>query len=157
MRSYSYSEGKWHPYKDSLPAAANMIERYQAYESYEQAMQKKGFAVRSSDSYTSRLGPVTVYARDHATLSAERKANETFDFLCVLSIGGSSIRVWIPDLYSLFLFFVDIDAKAEEGTFKALKDFLSNRYLQDMIVHISVLADQMVEGNMELTIRHVGP
>jgi hypothetical protein len=154
MRSYSYSEGKWQLYKDTLPATVSLMTsgNYQATSAYREALEKIGFAPYSSDSYMSRFGQVLVYARNHASLPPERKANEAFDFLRVLSIGGSYIRIWIPDLSSFFLFLVDIDAKSEDFTLAALKDFLNKKSLQDLIVNISMLADQMWQGDTEITI-----
>lgn len=114
MRSYSYSDGEWKLCKDPLPPTVSKSGDYTARHTYEQALTELGFSKYGSD-YASCLGDVIVHARDHARLDSGRKLREGFDFLCVLYIGGSYIRVWIVDLYNLFHFLRTIEATPKEA------------------------------------------
>lgn len=157
MRSYTYSEGKWAVCKDTFPTTAFSTEHsYRATETerkawatYRDALIQAGFLTEASR-YTCRFGSLAVYSRNHATLAQQRKQTENYDFLCVLRIGGTAIRVWIDALPNLFLFFTDVDARQPEDG--ALKDFLTDHSLHNLIGHLSALADQMWEGHTKLTI-----
>src|ERR1019366_3810944 len=108
-----------------------------------------GFSMYASEDYTSRVGQIHVYARNHETLSLSRTANEPYDFLCILKIGTAYIRVWIPDLPELLLFFVEIDAKREDDT---LKEFFTDTTFQSMISHINLLAKEWYEHDLDIQV-----
>jgi hypothetical protein len=155
MRSYNYDKGEFKPCKDTLPATVSKDGDYTARQNYEQALKKLGFSTWYTSKYISRMGEVTIYARDHATLTPERKANETFDFLCVLSIGGSYIRIWIADLLNLYLFLSDLDAKPKEDSW--LKDFLQNADIYEAIYSLKSALNDLSSGDIEITVKPPKP
>lgn len=156
MRSYTYSEGKWSGCKDTLPPTAPSTEsdyrasdeKKLAWTTYRDALKQLGFPT-SGSTYTCRFGGLTVYARGHATLAQQRKQTETYDFLCVLRISGTPIRVWIDALPNLFLFFTDLDARPVDET---LKDFLTDETFTSVLSRVSLLADQIYEGLTHITV-----
>lgn len=117
MRSYAYSDGSFQPCQDSLPKTSIRSKYGQPSrdaELYEAAMKEAGFRVSSGSEYRSRIGFLTVYTRNHTSLSARRADDVEFDFLCEVSIGGSYIRIWVPDFPNLFSFFNAIGAARVE-------------------------------------------
>jgi hypothetical protein len=157
MRSYTYSsEAKWAVCKDTLPATVPSTkynysaseEEQQAWVAYRDALHQLGFQT-SSSTYTCRFGALSVHGRNHAKLAQQRKQTETYDFLCVLRLGGTAIRVWIDSLPNLFVFFTDLDAHPVDDT---LKDFLADDTLQKLLSHLSVLADQIWEGQTRFSV-----
>ena len=156
MRSYTYSEGKWSACKDTLPPTAASTEykfqageeRKRAWVTYRDALQQLGFQTTGS-TYTCRFGGLMVHARNHSTLPQQRKQTETYDFLCVLRISGTPIRVWIDALPNLFLFFTDVDARPVDET---LKDFLEDETFRKLLNNISALADHIYEGYGRITV-----
>lgn len=157
MRSYIYSNGSLHPCQDSLPATApTLVGERAARSAYRTALDKLGFP-ESYDTFTSRLGEVKVYGRDHSILSADRKENEVYDFLCVLYVGRSYIRVWINDFPSLLQFFHEIDAKEEDELSKTVQRFLKKSSLEEMLANFSAALSDMYLGNLEVTVKAPKP
>lgn len=85
------------------------------------------------------LGRLTLYSREHENLGFKRKEKEfEYDFLCVLSAPSTYIRVWIPDLPSLLLFFREVEVqhetKAGNELTTVLKEFLTDDDLQRLLI-----------------------
>lgn len=116
MRAYSYSQGKWQPCKDSLPATALSNKReHERFQAFEHALKQFGFSLSGMTVYTCLFGNMYVLARDHDELPITRQPGEPYDFLCILRLGGSYIRIWIVDLPDLYSFLTEIDARPITG------------------------------------------
>ena len=150
MRSYTYSQGQWHLSKDILPPTAlephfssGNAEAQQKWKAFADALTHLGFPTKPS-LYTCRLGGLRVFARNHNTLPPTRKATgDTYDFLCLLSFGGTYIRVWITDMRELSFFFTELEARVEDDS---IKEIFSDDTLQKMMSTITALADSVYEG-----------
>lgn len=157
MRSYIYDGGSFHPCKDSLPPTANSNSNYSEWSAFSSALDKLGFSTLFPSSFTSRLGYIKVYARDHAALNAERKPNETHDFLCTLRIGRSYIRVWINDFPTLIQFFQEVDARGEDELSDDVRDFLKNSSLKDALANFASTLSSLEFGDIEITVKAPKP
>ena len=157
MRSYTYSEGQWQLYKDTLPPTAldpgygSEAPAREKWQTFANALTKQGFSTKSS-TYSCRFGELKVFARNHETLTATRRANgDTHDFLCILRLGGTYIRIWIAELHDVSLFFTELEAGPNKDA--VLEDFLTDSELQKMISRIALLADHLYEGYGSLSVK----
>jgi hypothetical protein len=159
MRSYIYANNSFQSCKDGLPPTVGSGGDYTARRAFENALEKLGFSAStfSPDSFTSRLGNIIVYARDHSGLSADRKANEPHDFLCILRIGRSYIRVWINDFPTLVQFFQEVDAREEDKLSEDVRDFLKSSSLNEVLSNLSGALSEVYLGNLEITVKPPKP
>ena len=149
MRSYMYSQGKWQFYKDTLPPT--MLDTFNHTQSqlFQKAVEKLGLSLSGKSTYTCRFGQLVVLARDREAPPTLRKSEEAFDFLCIVRIGGSYIRVWIADMQELMHFFLEVDAGPEDKKLEKIIDYSS---LTTMINNIAILADRLSDGYGELNV-----
>lgn len=149
MRSYRYSQGKWQLSKDTLPPT--MLDPFTHIQSplFQKAVEKLGFSLSEKSTYTCRFGPLVVLARDHEAPPTIRKSEEASDFLCILRISGSYIRIWIADMQELMHFFLEVDAGPEDKKLEKMIDYSS---LTSMINNIAILADRLSDGYGELNV-----
>lgn len=149
MRSYSYSNGIWQEVVDPFPTIASSLG-----DAFSDALKRQGFGTFE---YTTRrfdcaLGRLILYARDHEQLGFTRKEKEfQYDFLCVLSIPDTSIRVWIPDLPSLFLFFREVEVRHDQEEDRLpdlMEKFFYDADVQLLISAARYLADDLREKGL---------
>jgi hypothetical protein len=115
---------------------------YEKFSAFDKALQSLGFTASTNKVYSSMVGSVHVYSRDHSALNHVRGKNELYDFMCSFKPGGSEVRVWIEDLPNLLLFLREIEAHEEPDEpdnkiADALLHIFNDNDVQAMIMRLS--------------------
>lgn len=145
MRSYHYHEGIWKVIDDPMSEVTSSYEDY----AFSQALGKRGLS-GSSDDYESQIGTLRVYSRDHSKLPAKRgQTGSPYDFMAIIRIGSSFVRIWITDLPNMLLFMREIDARKKTP----IESFLERSNIHEMVSSIEQAADSITNGYLEVTIK----
>ena len=146
MRSYYYNEGIWKSIEDPMPEKPDSYEDY----AFKQALEKHGFSSSFGDKYHSQVGEVRIYSRDHKKLPGKRgQTGFPYDFMAVLYLGSTYIRVWIADLPNALLFMREIDAREKTS----IEKFFEKDVMYDFMKSLEYAADQLTNGDTEITIK----
>jgi hypothetical protein len=155
MRSYCYKgTHMWEVHKDNLVPTAMKRDEWQEKEAFRADLEKSGFNYYHKADYQSRIGNVIVFARDHAKLPTTRAAGELkYDFLCVIDIAGTYIRVWIPELPTLLLFMQEIETSVQSKLNQSAENLLDSDTIYEFLTNVSNAMLDFVSGTSEITVK----
>jgi len=149
MRSYSYLNGIWDVIDDPVPNALKRIDvspgQYSEY-----IITQFGFS-ESHDTFNCISGQLRVYAKGHEKLAGKRVVKELpYDFLCILRLGRSDIRIWVTDFPSVLLLVREVEVKSESDTVSRILKAITN---SEVLESVSFAMKDISSGDVEITVK----